>query len=149
MNAWPDVKDLIAHREPMLLLSRVVGFGDGSLQAEYDIDPAAWYAEAGAMPCWVGIEVMAQAVAAYVGMESRARGDAIRQGVLLGTRSFKSDADCFYAAAPLGVTVSMQFRDESGLGAFDCTLSQGGVVVAQATLTVFEPADFKRFMEAA
>ena len=150
MTIWPPLTDILAHRPPLLLLTRIVDASAETLDAEYQLEPDAWYADAqGNMPCWIGVEVMAQGVAAYVGLEGWQHGRPFRQGVLLGTRAYVTNLATFAQGVPLHVHVVMQFRDEGGLGAFACELSQAGKVVASAILKVFEPADFAAFLEAA
>jgi predicted hotdog family 3-hydroxylacyl-ACP dehydratase len=74
-NALPPIEQLIPHRGTMLLLDAVSACSDESLTALAKVRGDAWYADAdGAMPAWIGIELMAQAIAAHVGLLSmRAR----------------------------------------------------------------------------
>ena len=122
---------LLPHRPPMLLLDGVDGEG-----AHVRVDPGAWYADAeGAMPGWIGLEVMAQAVAAHQG--GKRDGGAPRSGYLVGTRAYTS-APSFPAGALLRVRVRLAEEDESGLCAFDCAILLHNAVVATATLKVMQ-----------
>ncbi|MBN3815024.1 beta-hydroxyacyl-ACP dehydratase, partial [Paraburkholderia sp. Ac-20347] len=86
---FPPIDAIIPHRGTMLLLDAVCACSDESLSAEASVRADAWYADAqGAMPAWIGIELMAQAIAAHVGLLSMRAGKAARPGVLLGTRRF-------------------------------------------------------------
>ena len=40
----------------------------------------------------------------------------------------------------------MTFRDESGLGSYDSTITLGNAEVATPRVTVYEPADFATFL---
>ena len=122
---------LLPHRPPMLLLDGVDGDG-----AYVRVDPGAWYADAqGAMPGWIGLEVMAQAVAA--GQGAQQAGGAPRSGYLVGTRSYRAEPS-FPAGALLRVRARLVEADESGLCAFDCEILLHDAVVATATLKVMQ-----------
>jgi predicted hotdog family 3-hydroxylacyl-ACP dehydratase len=146
----PRIEDVIAHRGNMLLLEKLSGIESETCSAEYTPQRDAWYADAaGNMPAWVGLELMAQTIAAYVGMQKFTQGTPAKQGVLLGTRSYKSKAPSFTAGQCLRMQVRVSFRDESGLGAFDCNIQLAATqeVLATALLKVYEPDDFNVFMK--
>src|ERR671939_470173 len=86
----------------------------------------AWYAERGAMPSWIGIELMAQAIAAHVGLVARTRGQPPKRGVLLGTRQYRASETRFAADVELHITARVTYRDESGLASYDATIERGG-----------------------
>lgn len=141
----PPVEELLLHRGDMLLVHRLHAASAEEVEVECEVRGEAWYAEAdGAMPAWVGIELMAQAVGVYSGWVARQRGEAPRLGYLLGTRSYTCKVPRFPVGAVLGVRARSVFRDESGLGAFDCTLQMAGETLAQATLKVFETNEGER-----
>ncbi len=138
-SALPAVEELLLHRRDLLLVHRVCAADANEVEVECKVQSEAWYAEAdGAMPAWVGIELMAQAVGVYSGWMARQRGEAPRLGYLLGTRSYTCRVPRFPAGAVLRVRARCVFRDQSGLGAFDCTLASDQETLAQATLKVFE-----------
>lgn len=148
MSDFPPIEELLPHRGNMLLLARMLAADDESATCEAIPDARAWYAEAdGAMPAWIGIELMAQTIAAHVALIARRAGKPPHPGVLLGTRACKVTLDRFPAAQALHVSAHLSYRDESGLGAYDCTLADaGGTTLASAAVTVFEPADFDQFV---
>jgi predicted hotdog family 3-hydroxylacyl-ACP dehydratase len=136
----PPIEALVPHREPMLLLDRIVECDERCVRAVYTVRADAWYADAGAMPAWIALELMAQAVAAYSGYNKAGRGLPPAQGYLLGTRRFRSARASYAAGTTLHVIAEKQYQEPSGLGAFDCRIEIDGARVADATLTVFEPA---------
>jgi predicted hotdog family 3-hydroxylacyl-ACP dehydratase len=145
---FPPIDAIIPHRGTMLLLDAVCACSDESLSAEASVRADAWYADAqGAMPAWIGIELMAQAIAAHVGLLSMRAGEAARPGVLLGTRRFTALRDAFAAGAPLRVSVNELLRSDEGHGAYGCTIEQDGVLCAEATIKVYQPHDFQTFIE--
>jgi predicted hotdog family 3-hydroxylacyl-ACP dehydratase len=144
----PPIEDLLPHRGTMLLLDRVVEFAGDTVVAEYAQRADAWYADgSGNMPGWLGIELMAQAVAAHVALVKRLAGFPGKMGALLGTRAYRASAASFAADRVLEIRAREVFRDESGLAGYECAIAQGGAVLADAVLKVYEPEDFGLFMQ--
>lgn len=134
----------------MLLLDEVSAAGPAGLEAHATVRPGAWYLdERDAMPAWIGIELMAQAVAAFAGMEGQRQGRSPRPGVLLGTRAYRARAGSFPGGERLRITARLSDADESGFGTYDCAIHGGAGPLAEATLKVFAPADFQAFIESA
>jgi predicted hotdog family 3-hydroxylacyl-ACP dehydratase len=145
----PPVEEILPHRGTMLMLDRVLEFGPGHAVAEYAPRRDAWYADSrGNMPAWVGIELMAQTIAAHVGLVKHSEGKSAKPGILLGTRRYVPGRAAFAAGETLRVGASLVFRDDSGLAAYDCRIEAAGARLAEATIKVFEPADFRAFLEA-
>jgi predicted hotdog family 3-hydroxylacyl-ACP dehydratase len=148
MTDFPPIEELIPHRGTMLLLDRVIEFSDGRVLADYSPRPDAWYADAcGNMPAWIGIELMAQAVAAHVALLRRRDGMAPKMGALLGTRAYRSSVNCFAAGGALRIRADLVLSDPSGLGAYACGIEAGGKPLATAVLKVYEPENFELFVQ--
>ncbi|MCZ4304912.1 hypothetical protein O4G98_09195 [Zoogloeaceae bacterium G21618-S1] len=142
MSPFPAPDALLPHRAPNLLISGISECSADHVTAYADIQPDQWYSDAqGGMPAWVGIELMAQAIAAFVGMEGRRNGRPPKIGYLLGTRAYCCEQPCFPAHTRIDIKADLVFRDDSGLGAFDCTLHHDGMQIADATLKVYETPD--------
>lgn len=147
-NQLPHIEEVLQHRGNMLLIDLLIEFNNESLIAEYSPHSDAWYADdKGRMPAWIGIELMAQAVAAHVGMLKLYEGMPQKNGVLVGTRRYSSTESSFAASVLLQIQVTVIYQDASGLGAYDCSISCCGRALATATLKVFEPADFQTFLQ--
>ena len=72
MNAWPPIEEVLPHRGTMLLLDAVEDYAPTHACCSYTPRADAWYADADrALPAWFGIELMAQTVAAHVGLTAR------------------------------------------------------------------------------
>lgn len=141
-----SIETLIPHRGIMLLIDRVVRADENSIETEYTPQAEAWYADAqGNMPTWVGMELMAQTIAAWVGWLKQKQGLPPKRGVLLGTRHYKAETPVFKQGEPLRIHVSLVYRDDSGLGAYECAILEGEETRALAMLKVFEPEDFEAF----
>jgi predicted hotdog family 3-hydroxylacyl-ACP dehydratase len=146
--ARQPIEAIIPHRGSMLLLDAIDTFADTTLSANAHVDPHAWYADAaGAMPAWIGIELMAQAVAAHIALLAMRDGGQARPGVLLGSRSYQALQPAFRGGARLLVQVSELLRSEAGHGAYECTIDDGELRCAEAVVKVFQPSDFQSFIE--
>ena len=133
------VRELLPHEPPMVLLDKVISCEGSSLVAEVVISRESMFCDESGVPGWVGIEYMAQSVAAHAGALARQRGDEPAIGYLLGTRSYKSAVSAFPIGSLLTIVVEPLFV-EIGLGAFACRIDMGGTV-AEATINVYQPGD--------
>jgi predicted hotdog family 3-hydroxylacyl-ACP dehydratase len=131
----------------MLLVERVVGWDAQHAVVAATPKAHAWYSEEGGMPSWIGIELMAQAIAAHVGLLARSHGKPPKQGVLLGARQYRAAQPRFAAGAELIISARMTYRDATGLGAYDSAITLQDSVVATARVTVYEPPDFAMFLK--
>jgi len=146
--AFPPIEQIVPHRGTMLLLDAVSACSDDALSAHARVRADAWYADAdGAMPAWIGIELMAQAIAAHVGLLALRGHSPARPGVLLGARRYEAFVPAFARDARLCVTVSEVLRGDEGHGAYDCAIAHDGARCAQATVKVYQPRDFRTFIE--
>jgi predicted hotdog family 3-hydroxylacyl-ACP dehydratase len=103
------------------------------------------FLDGGAVGAWVGVEYMAQAVAAHAGHGARLRGEAVRVGFLLGTRRYQCDVDAFAAGSELVIEAVRCFHDDEGMAMFACRIDAPGAH-AEARLTVFSPPDPDAFL---
>ncbi|MBT0568756.1 beta-hydroxyacyl-ACP dehydratase [Curvibacter sp. CHRR-16] len=149
------VEDLLPHRGTLLLLDRLVQVDAHHALAMVDVSSPeranAWYQDQqnqqdqpGTMPAWIGIELMAQAIALHVGWVKAQQQLPPQMGVLLGTRSYRSRVPSF--SGVLQVRAELEFLDTSGLGAYSCSILQQGQVLVEASIKVYEPDDFQAFL---
>jgi predicted hotdog family 3-hydroxylacyl-ACP dehydratase len=147
-TTFPPIESIIPHRGTMLLIEAVTSYGDETLTAHASVRPDAWYAdERGAMPAWIGIELMAQGVAAHVALLAMRAGGRARPGVLLGTRSYKAHVSAFARDARLTISVQEVLRSDAGHSAYECTIDHDGARYADAVIKVYQPGDFQTFIE--
>ena len=123
----------------MCLLERVLEHGPGETICA--VDPARsrlFAAPDGSVPAWVGLEYMAQCVAAHGGLLAHAHGEPLRPGVLLGSRRVRLFVERFAAERELRVR-ARHHRGESGLVAFDCEVREdgGAAVLVEARLAIY------------
>ena len=144
MKPPPPIEELLPHRYGMLLVDRVVAWDAASATVSASPSAEGWYAEAGGMPSRIGIELMAQAIAAHVSIVAWSKGEPPKKGVLLGARAYRATRPHFAVSSELIVKATRAFSDDSGMGAYDCTIEKA----AKARILVFEPPDFEAFIKA-
>lgn len=138
--------ELVPHSGRMRLLDRAIEGDEDSLLASVEIRADSMFFDGHGVGSWVGIEYMAQAVAAWAGWRARLAGGAPKVGFLLGSRRFSTSRSYFGRGEVLLVHAQRQFQAANGLGHFDCTLTIDGMQVAAAALNVFEPEDISQFL---
>jgi predicted hotdog family 3-hydroxylacyl-ACP dehydratase len=147
-EVFESIEAILPHRGTMLLVDRVSACSDDTLTAHASVRADAWYADAdGAMPAWIGIELMAQAIAAHVSLLAMRAGGRARPGVLLGSRSYEACVPAFARGAQLSIDVKEVLRSTEGHGAYECTIEHDGARCAQAVIKVYQPTDFQSFIE--
>jgi predicted hotdog family 3-hydroxylacyl-ACP dehydratase len=135
-----DIAPYVPHDGGMCLLDTLLELSDDHLAAEVTPRRDDLFATDTGIPGWVGVEWLAQAVAAWAGAASVARGKTPRIGFLLGVRRYECVAPSFGFDEPVRVEISLDFHGANGLGAFvGWLLAADGQKLASATLTVFQP----------
>ena len=136
----------VPHDAGMCLLDSVLRCDAHSLSADITPTPDNLFAEQNAdgqavIPAWVGLEWMAQAIAAWSGMQAARSDQPPRVGFLLGSRRYESEVAAFSCDCRWQIHVQLDYRADNGLGAFEATISdEHGTTVARAGVNVFEPA---------
>ncbi|MDF3981943.1 hotdog family protein [Luteibacter sp. PPL201] len=145
MTTW-TIDQLLPHAGRMIWLDRVVAWDAESIVCERTVRPGAHSVQPGGLPAWAGIELMAQAIAAWNGCQVLSAGGHIRPGFLLGTRGYRSNVAYFPIGGVLRVHAVRVFHDDDGMGSFTCRIDAAGVT-ADARLTVFSPPDPAPFLD--
>ena len=138
MSQWP-IAELIPHAADMILIDDVISFGAEDIETRLTVRPGGLFnQEDGSLPAWVGIELMAQSIAAYAGCQALQAGLPVELGFLLGTRKFECNVERFPAGAELRIRALRSLQDDNGMGVFECHLTGPGIH-ASARLNVFRP----------
>ncbi|KAA1190494.1 3-hydroxylacyl-ACP dehydratase [Pseudohalioglobus sediminis] len=140
MKDKPDIAEILPHAPPMVLLDEVLADSTESITCALTVRADQLFDKDGTVPSWLGIEYMAQAVAAFTGLENWRQGQAIKVGFLLGTRRFNTDTDTFRVDQRLEITAERVIQGSNGMAAFDCSV-RGEGVNQHATLSVYEPTE--------
>ncbi|NVJ65240.1 MAG: 3-hydroxylacyl-ACP dehydratase [Gammaproteobacteria bacterium] len=130
----------------MCLLDNIEAIDGSSFCASVILNESSSFAESTGVPGWLGIEYMAQTIAAFAGVKADAKQEPVKIGFLLGSRKYQSDISEFPFNKKIYVQVKELMQDESGLGVFECQISIDDEVVAQARLNVFQPEDPVKFI---
>jgi predicted hotdog family 3-hydroxylacyl-ACP dehydratase len=146
MSRWP-IAELLPHAGEMILIDEVVHYAAESVETRLMVRPGGLFNQAdGSLPAWVGIELMAQSVAAYAGCQARQAGLPVELGFLLGTRNFQCNVERFPAGAELRIQALRSLQDDNGMGVFECRLSGPGIE-ALARLNVFRPPQVGSYLQ--
>ncbi|MGR9053052.1 MAG: ApeP family dehydratase [Gammaproteobacteria bacterium] len=139
MKHWSDfaVHELLPHAEQMVLLDRVLAYRPEAMTAEATVRADGLFDDGSRAPAWLGIEYMAQTVAALGGMERVLAGKPIMLGFLLGTRRYQCNVGAFAVGTLLTIDAERVVEDQ-GLAVFDCRIEAEGIV-ASAKLNVYQP----------
>src|SRR5262245_12506179 len=108
----------------MLLLDRVLSYDGQLVVCDLLLGPTSPFAASGEVPAIVGIEYMAQTIAAGAGLTARAKGQPARMGFLLGCRSLTIAVDSFRVGDRL-IIEALRTWGENDLGSFACKVKRG------------------------
>lgn len=146
-----NVAPLIPQSGEMVLIDRVLDYGDDFLVGEAMVHANHILLANGVLPTYTGIEIMAQGVAAWAGCHKQEKAveqqkqAQVRLGYLLGTRKLHIYQPSIEIGTRLEIVVKMSIQDATGFGVFDCRLSdkQSKKVLLEGALNVFSPKDGK------
>lgn len=143
-----SLEQVLPHAAPMILLTQFIEAGDNFARCSVKIDEQSpfYNKDCAGVPAYVGIEYMAQTVAAYAGANGLARGEGIKIGFLLGCRKYQPVISQFDLGDELLVHVTEVINEANGLGVFDCTISRQQDVLVSAKLNVFQPDDHQAWL---
>lgn len=140
---WPAPVDVLPHRPPMVLLTRIVSHDRARTVCAVDITATTpFVGTRGYVDAWVGVEYMAQCVAAHAGLEARARGAEVRLGLLIGARRIDFNVDRFAVGHTVVVTATHVWGEREA-ASFECLLADGAASrpLARGGLSVYSPRD--------
>ncbi len=140
------VETLLPQSKAMVLLDRVVEAGEDHIVVELTVRDDGLFSMPGqTVPAWVGLEYMAQAVAAFSGYHRKRRGEAIGLGFLLGTRHYQCSVDSFPCGALLRVRAEKIIEAANEMSVFACFIESENIH-ATSKLNVLLPKDSKKFL---
>lgn len=129
----------------MVLLDRVLEVGEAHIVTELVVRDDGLFSLDHSVPAWVGLEYMAQSVAAFSGYQRRRQGEEIELGFLLGTRYYQCSVACLPCGTKLTVKAEKIIEAANDMSVFDCTL-EGGDIRATSKLNLLMPQDSKKFL---
>lgn len=148
MAACPwSVRELLPHTGDKVLLDSILDCHADGLVALATVKPDSVYLKNGVEPGWMGLEYMAQAVAAYAGIRARNANGEPKVGMLIGTRRYTISKPGFVPGMELVIETRVLLEDENGLSVFQCSLRHSDEVLAEANLNVYQPDDIQQYLE--
>jgi predicted hotdog family 3-hydroxylacyl-ACP dehydratase len=144
---YPPLEQLLPYRPPMILIDRMIDATDMGSMCEVTIGPQTLFIEPGGVPAFVGLEYMAQTVAAYGGYKSYLAGEPMAIGFLLGTPQLKTSCQFFDCGQTLQIQATHVWGDDE-LMQFHCMIQDAltGKLLQQAELNVFKPQDLQPYL---
>lgn len=150
---FPDIHLLLPHTGSMMLLDCVISADQDSLCAEVMIKPESLFysKDDGGVGAWIGVEYMAQTIAAYAGYHALIHHQPVRIGFLVGTRRYECIKPFFANGDILQISVRNIFQADNGLASFECIINHkkndAYNQIASATINAFLPDDINQFLE--
>jgi predicted hotdog family 3-hydroxylacyl-ACP dehydratase len=148
--SYPELAKLVPHSGKMSLLDQVVYADAERITVQVKLHQHSMFVQENRIGAWVGVEYMAQAIAAHAGYLAHQQGQAVKIGFLLGSRSYQTDVSYFELGSTLHIHAECALIGENGLGAFICRIedvSTDRKELAHATITVFQPHNAEDFIE--
>lgn len=140
------VERMLPHRGGMLWIDRVLRCEDEDVSVEAVIRDDHPFLEGDQLPAWVGIEYMAQCIAAWAGGRALRRGEPVKPGFLLGTRRYQAHRATLALGLRLRIEAHCELFGDNGLGLFACRIYDGDEEIATANVSVFEPPDADAYL---
>ncbi|KFN42946.1 hotdog family protein [Arenimonas oryziterrae] len=141
------IEQVVPHRGAMLFVDRLLSCDADNVVVEADVRSDHLFADDLGVPAWVGIEYMAQAIAAWAGHEALQRGESVTLGFLLGTRRYECTRPHFAFGTTLRIEAHREIFGDNGVGMFSCRILDGAEEIAKANVSVFEPRNPGAFLE--
>ncbi|NRB38738.1 MAG: hotdog family protein [Pseudomonadales bacterium] len=136
-----DVEELLPHAGNMVLVQQLIYADEENATATVVVkNDGLFSGPNNQVPAWVGIEYMAQTIAAWAGFHALKNNEKVKLGFLLGTRKYQSNVGHFDVGQTLKVEIQMMMQGDNGLGAFSCKISSDDILV-EANLNVFQSDD--------
>lgn len=143
----PAIEEVVPHRGRACLLDEVLHWDEDRIETALVVPADGVFVGPDGLPAWIGIEYMAQAIAAWAGCRARSEGRPPRLGFLLGSRRYSSTRPLFPSGTRLLVHARRELMGDNGLGMFACRIEADGETWVEANVSVFEPADAQAYLE--
>lgn len=148
MNNYP-IEMVLPHAHPMILVDKLVAYSPISAQCSLQIGSHSnfYNAKRNSVPSYVGIEYMAQTIAAYANVLKLDEGGKVSLGFLVSARNYTTEVSEFLSGAELIVNVELLLKEANGLSVFDCTIKQDEQLVVAAKINVYEPDEPELYLK--
>jgi predicted hotdog family 3-hydroxylacyl-ACP dehydratase len=136
LTSIPDIDRLLPHEAPMILIDRLIECDDEHAVGEVELREDSLFVYDGKVRASVGIEYMAQTVAAYAGMSAILSGNPISIGYLIAVRQMEISLDHFCVGDLLRIEANHVWGDLK-MGSFRVSIKEGLRICLSGTITVY------------
>lgn len=143
------IAEVIPQAGPMRLVDRICACGDDAITTEVDITESSTFADAEGVPAWIGLEYMAQSIAALAGTRAKSQGRPVPLGLLVGTRALEALTPRFALGSRLRIVAREQHLGSNGLGVYSCSIAHAREpdnLLLRGDINVFVPENFEQFL---
>ena len=141
------IEALVPHRAPMILIDSLEEASEVLAICAVEIHADSLFLEGAAVPALVGLEYMAQAIAAHGGYLARAQGGQPKVGFLLGTPQLQCHVPDFPMGSQLKIVVSHDWSDAQLTRYHGKIFDRGTEALLQeADLSIFHPEDLGGYL---
>ncbi len=137
----------LPHSGDMLLIDEVLGYETESVRTRVRVRPDSLFCGPDGVPSWVGLEYMAQTMGVYSGIQLLQQGEAVRIGLLIGTRRYDAVVPAFAIGSDLEVSARVVLWEKDNLFAFDCAIFDGSRKLAWGEIKAFRPHDVQAYLK--
>ncbi|MDN4502141.1 hotdog family protein [Alteromonadaceae bacterium BrNp21-10] len=142
------IEQVLPHAAPMILVDELCAYDQNSAVCKVTITTASAFFDetANGVPSYVGIEYMAQTIAAFAGAHEQDAGHLVQIGFLLGSRKYNSLTSHFGLGSTLHISVTRLYQEDSGLSVFDCKIKHQASLLASAKVNTFQPENANQYL---
>ena len=143
------VERLLPHAGDMVLLDHVLDYGEDFAISQVKVIPTSRFYESKlhGIHASIGLEWMAQTIAVVAGIHALQNEQPVQVGFLLGTRRYAPSKQIFENQSEYVVRAKQLYHEDNGLGAFECSISEGEQLIAESKLNVFAPDNADQFLK--
>lgn len=134
-----NVERFIPHRKPMALIDEIIEINQDLVHAKTIITKGNIFydAQINGIYAWVGIEFMAQTMAAFASSQNPHQEPQI--GYLISVRNFSSTVPYFALGETLDIMAHKEFLQQD-IGVFQCEIFSKNKLLASAKLSAYQPS---------
>ncbi|NMR25647.1 hotdog family protein [Pseudoalteromonas sp. NEC-BIFX-2020_015] len=143
-----QIEDVLPHTAPMILIDSLDSYDEESGRCSVTITPDSnfYNPQSQTVPSHVGIEYMAQSIAAYANANQIDSGAIVAIGFLVSSRKYKIHCNGFKLGSKLTIDVTKLYSEPNGLSAFECVIREGNSILVDAKINVFQPENPEQFL---
>ncbi len=147
MNNYP-IEHVLPHEHPMILLDTLLCHDSEGATCSVTIRPdSPFYNEQQqGVPVYVGIEYMAQTIAAFANANKLDHGEAVALGFLVSSRKYTTAIKQFALGQTFTIHVTKILMGDNGLSTFECVINYQDQPVVEAGINIFQPNDPEAFL---